>query len=189
MDGILGSLNKFAEREAERTGRALFDHINHRVKSDESMRGKLELRGLDPTPVNAIHEMKDAIGLRIVCLFVDEVYETVKKLKEMENVTVIQEKDYITNSKPNGYRSYHMILEITTEFPDPAGNNPGIYYAEVQLRTIAMDTWAQLEHEINYKQDISNRELLAKELKRCADDLAGCDISMQTLRNIAKQGI
>ena len=164
-----------------------FDHINCRIKTDKSMREKCRMRGLEETAENALGVIRDAVGMRVVCLFVDEVYKNVEVIKTLPHITVIEEKDYIAQSKPNGYRSYHMILEVETDFEDVRGNVPGRYFVEVQLRTIAMDTWAQLEHEIKYKHDIANPELLAKELKRCADDLAGCDVSMQTLRNIAMQ--
>ena len=75
-----------------------------------------------------------------------------------------------------------MILSITTDFPDVRGDFPGKYFVEVQLRTIAMDTWASLEHKMKYKKDIPNQELLVSELKRIADELASCDLSMQTIR-------
>ena len=105
-------------------------------------------------------------------------------LKTLDGVNVYNEKDYIYNAKPNGYRSYHLILEIKTPFEDCLGQQPGKYFVEVQLRTIAMDSWASLEHQMKYKHDIKNPERIAKELKRCADELASCDLSMQTIRNL-----
>ena len=99
-------------------------------------------------------------------------------------ITIKEEKDYIKNVKPNGYRSYHLIVEITAPYEDILGNNPGKFFAEIQVRTIAMDSWASLEHQMKYKHDIKNPELIVKELKRCADELAACDVSMQTIRNL-----
>ena len=96
----------------------------------------------------------------------------------------VKYKDYIKNVKPNGYRSYHLIVEITAPYEDILGNNPGKFFAEIQVRTIAMDSWASLEHQMKYKHDIKNPELIVKELKRCADELAACDVSMQTIRNL-----
>ena len=93
-------------------------------------------------------------------------------------MTVTEEKDYIKNAKPNGYRSYHIILSVASEIRD--------FYAEVQLRTIAMDTWAALEHELKYKRDIAEPELIIEELKRCANELAACDVSMQTLKTLIR---
>ena len=110
----------------------------------------------------------------------------VDELKQMPEVEVIEEKDYIKKAKENGYRSYHMILEMTVPYEDVDGNLPGKYYVEIQLRTIAMDTWAELEHKIRYKKDVANREVIASELKRCADELASCDLSMQTIRDLIR---
>ena len=101
---------------------------------------------------------------------------------------VVEEKDYILNVKPNGYRSYHMILEVITPYPDCDGNENGIYYIEIQLRTIAMDSWASLEHQMKYKKNITNHERITKELKRCADELASCDLNMQTIRKLIEEG-
>ena len=95
-----------------------------------------------------------------------------------------RKKDYISHVKPNGYRSYHIIIEVTAPFEDIDGKNPGRFFAELQLRTIAMDSWASLEHQMKYKQDIKNPQLIIRELKRCADELASCDVSMQTIRNL-----
>ena len=104
----------------------------------------------------------------------------------MKDIRIVEEKDYIKNVKPNGYRSYHVIIEITQPYEDVTGQNPGRFFAELQIRTIAMDTWASLEHQMKYKHDIKNSDLIVRELKRCADELAACDISMQTIRNLIK---
>lgn len=81
-----------------------------------------------------------------------------------------------------------MILEVEVDEPDVDGNTPGHYYVEIQLRTIAMDTWAALEHEMKYKKSIENQELIIQELRRCANELAACDVSMQTLKRIIREG-
>ena len=123
-------------------------------------------------------------GIRIMCQFVEDIYTIVELIKNRTDMTVINEKDYITNFKESGYRSYHLIVEITAPYEDILGNNPGKFFAEIQVRTIAMDSWASLEHQMKYKHDIKNPELIVKELKRCADELAACDVSMQTIRNL-----
>ena len=110
--------------------------------------------------------------------------EKSEKRISQTNIKIIKKKDYIKNVKPNGYRSYHLIVEITAPYEDILGNNPGKFFAEIQVRTIAMDSWASLEHQMKYKHDIKNPELIVKELKRCADELAACDVSMQTIRNL-----
>jgi GTP pyrophosphokinase len=165
----------------------LYEHLRYRIKSDESAREKLVRKGLEPTAENAVSELKDAIGLRIVCLFIDDVYECVRRIRSLQGCTVLREKDYIRDAKPNGYRSYHMILDVASDEAGADGSTQDHYYAEIQLRTIAMDTWAALEHELKYKKNISNQEMIIRELHRCANDLAACDISMQTIRQIIRE--
>ena len=124
---------------------------------------------------------------RIVCCFLNDVYDNIEFISSLPDVEIVNRKDYIRNSKPSGYRSYHLILRLTAPFEDEEGNNPGKFYVEVQLRTIAQDSWASLEHQMKYKKDIKNPEMITRELKRCADELASCDLSMQTIRNLIRQ--
>lgn len=187
MDKIMQSLVEQIKACGNPTGKdKLYEHLSFRIKSDESVRHKLRKKGLEETAGNALLELNDTIGLRIVCRFIDDVYECVRMIRELPGLRVVKEKDYIHNAKPNGYRSYHMVIEVTVDEEDVTGSVPGHYYAEIQLRTIAMDTWAALEHELKYKKDISNQEMIVQELRRCANDLAACDISMQTLRKLIK---
>lgn len=167
-------------------GDKLYEHLSCRIKSDGSVREKLKRKGLEESTENALLKLKDTIGLRIVCRFIDDVYECVGLIRDLPDCRVVKEKDYIHDAKPNGYRSYHMVIEVTVDEEDVTGSIPGHYFAEIQLRTIAMDTWAALEHELKYKKDISNQEMIVQELRRCANDLAACDISMQTLRKLIK---
>lgn len=173
----------------EKTGFKLYEHFTARVKSEDSMLEKLSRKGYEIDTYSALKRVKDSIGLRIVCGFVDDIYKTVDFLLQMPDVTIVTEKDYIQEAKPNGYRSYHLILEIETSFPDCLGNENGKYFVEIQLRTIAMDSWASLEHQMKYKHDITNAEMITRELKRCADELASCDLSMQTIRNLIQMEI
>ena len=171
-----------------KTGYKLFEHFISRIKTNDSMIEKCKRKGFEVNTYSALKEIKDAIGVRIVCGFVDDIYTLVSLFKDMENINVVEEKDYILNVKPNGYRSYHMILEVITPYPDCEGNESGRYYIEIQLRTIAMDSWASLEHQMKYKKNISNHERITKELKRCADELASCDLNMQTIRKLIEEG-
>jgi len=173
------------KRYAREHGEKLFEHLSFRLKSEESVREKLRRKGLEETAGNAVSGIRDAVGLRAVCLFIDDVYETARLIREMPGCTVVAEKDYIRSAKPNGYRSYHMILRLTD--PGEKGIPGEAYFAEVQLRTIAMDTWAALEHEMKYKKSIAEQELIIGELRRCANELASCDVSMQTLRKIIRE--
>lgn len=167
-------------------GSGVYEHLSCRLKSEESMEKKLASRGLSLTPEAALHEVRDAIGFRIVCRFIDDVYENAARIKAFPGAKVVKEKDYIRHVKPNGYRSYHLVLLVTEPYEDAKGRNPGEFYVEIQLRTIAMDSWAALEHEMKYKQNIAGAELITRELKRCADELASCDVSMQTIRNLIR---
>ena len=150
------------------------EHCLSRIKSEESMREKCRRKGLPETTESALFAIRDAIGIRVVCAFLDDVYAIRNALAADPDLTVVEEKDYIRDVKPNGYRSLHMILR----------GRQG-YFAEIQLRTISMDTWAALEHHIRYKKNIKGSlDLIFAELKRCADELASTDVSMQTIRDM-----
>ncbi len=165
------------EIRAEMTNQLGLDPVEHyltRIKGEESMREKCVRKNLPVTTESALGRIKDAIGVRVVCAFVDDVYAIRDRLKNSGKYEIIEEKDYIRHAKPNGYRSYHMIIKIDRRF-----------FAEIQLRTISMDTWAALEHHLKYKKDIGgDTELIIQELKRCADELASTDLSMQTIRDM-----
>ena len=188
MEYISAPIKSFNEDALKTTGHPVYEHLIYRIKTDSSMREKCRRKGLPETPESALKKLHDAIGIRIVTGYVDDIYSTIRYIKTLPSCKVVEEKDYIRNSKTNGYRSYHMILEFTVPFEDVTGNNPGHYYAEVQLRTIAMDSWASLEHELKYKHEIRNEKMIVSELKRVADELASCDVSMQTIRDLIRQG-
>lgn len=169
------------------TGYKLFEHFVARVKTPESMVEKCQRKSLPVTTESALKEIRDSIGLRIVCGFVDDIYTLAELIRQFDDCKVVVEKDYIKNAKPNGYRSYHMIVEVETPYPDCLGNEQGSYFIEIQLRTIAMDSWASLEHQMKYKHDIKDPKRIVRELKRCADELASCDLTMQTIRNLIQE--
>lgn len=152
-----------------------------RIKSAESMVKKLEARGFKTNLHAALNDVYDAVGIRIICGFVDDVYKIAAWIEQRKELEIIQYKDYIARPKPNGYRSYHLCLRIC------AGNAAGTL-AEIQIRTMAIDFWATLEHQLKYKQEIPCEELIRKELKRCADEIAATDISMQTIRDMLENG-
>ncbi len=181
---IVEKLLAYQDSMTSEDGEKGFEHISARVKSEESMREKCIRKELPETPESALFVLKDAIGIRVVCSFLDDIYAVVEYIRSLVNCEIIEEKDYIKHAKQNGYRSYHLILAVKTERRDVKGNVPGIFFVELQIRTIAMDTWAALEHKLKYKKDIPNQELLVAELKRVADELASCDLSMQTIRDI-----
>ena len=146
------------------------------------MRDKLKRRGLPVTPRSAVEQLWDAAGVRLVCPFVQDIYEAARLVRAIPGVHIRLEKDYIRNPKPNGYRSYHMILSLPLRFL--GGDSQPTLWLEVQLRTIAMDCWASLEHQMKYKRDIPQQKLIVRELKRCADEISSTDLSLQTIREL-----
>lgn len=174
MRELQESIDKLREEIREETGMDPVEHCLARIKSEESMREKCRRKMLPEDTEVALTQIYDAVGLRVVCAFIDDIYRIRDHLVQQPGTEVVEEKDYIRNVKPNGYRSYHMILRIH-----------GKFYAEVQLRTISMDTWAALEHHLRYKKQLGgNTSLIESELKRCADELASTDLSMQTIRDM-----
>ncbi len=173
QDDLTRKVNRIREEVREEIGMDPVEHCLSRIKDEESMRDKCRRKNLPETAESALFQIRDALGFRIVCAFVDDVYTIRDHIVQLEGYEVLEEKDYIRHAKPNGYRSYHMILRARERF-----------FVEVQLRTISMDTWASLEHHMRYKKEISNEQLIMQELKRCADELASTDISMQTIRDM-----
>jgi len=153
-----------------------------RIKSADSMKKKLARLRLPVTAESALREVTDAAGVRLICPFVENIDQTVELIRGIPGARIIKEKDYIRNPKPNGYRSYHMILSFPLRFLGNGPHDP--VWMEVQLRTIAMDCWASIEHQLKYKRDIPNQALIVQELKRCADEIASTDLSLQTIREL-----
>ncbi|MCR4715663.1 MAG: GTP pyrophosphokinase family protein [Lachnospiraceae bacterium] len=156
------------------------EHVKGRIKSEKSMVEKLIRKNYPVNAESAFSMVKDAVGIRIVCMFVDDVYRLVDVLKNQGDLNVVKEKDYIKNPKANGYRSYHIIVKL----PVHLVNEVRLVFVEIQIRTIAMDTWASLEHQLKYKHNIKNQELIVDELKRCASELASTDLSMQMIQQM-----
>jgi putative GTP pyrophosphokinase len=186
MNDFISKIQSHNEAVKNKTHEESYEHLNYRIKSEDSMREKCRRKGFPETPVSALRDIHDAIGVRIVCCFRGDIYDNIAFIKSIPGCQVIKEKDYIKNAKPNGYRSFHMILLYESPHMDVDGHNPGRFYIEVQLRTIAMDSWASLEHQMKYKHTIKNTDMIVRELKRCADELASCDVTMETIRHLIK---
>ena len=152
-----------------------------RIKSAESMRQKLQRLAFPVTAESAMKNVFDAAGVRLVCPLIQDIDRTAELIRAIPGVQIQTEKDYIRSPKPNGYRSYHMILSMPLRF---LGNSQKTVWLEVQLRTIAMDCWANIEHQLKYKQNIPDQALLLQELKRCADEITSTDLSLQTIRDL-----
>lgn len=187
LEDMRQEITAMNEEYQKKHGQKLYEHFEGRVKSEKSMIEKCQRKQLPLTPESALIKNRDSIGVRIVTNFVDDIYTVIKLLELKKDIHIVKKKDYIKNAKPNGYRSYHLIIEKEVPFEDIKGQKPGHYFIEIQLRTIAMDTWASLEHEMKYKHNIKNPERISKELKRVADELASCDLSMQTIRQLIKE--
>ena len=155
--------------------------IKTRLKSTESIVKKLVKRDFPLTVKSIEDNLNDVAGVRVVCSFVEDIYLLADCLLQQDDVKLIQVKDYIKNPKPNGYRSLHLIVEIPIFLKEEKKN----MRVEVQLRTIAMDFWASLDHKLSYKKDIPKEEaeLLRKELLECANISANLDVRMEEIKN------
>lgn len=156
------------------------ENVKTRIKSPDSMIEKLKLRGLDPVAESIPGNINDAAGMRVICTYIDDVYSVAAILENQKDIDVLEVKDYIKNPKPSGYRSYHMIVEL----PIYIGEEHHRIRAEIQLRTLSMDFWASLEHQIRYKHDIPNHKMIESELKRCADEVASVEMNFLTIRDM-----
>ncbi|MEE1312866.1 MAG: (p)ppGpp synthetase [Lachnospiraceae bacterium] len=143
-------------------------HIQKRVKSKQSIEEKLRKLNLTDSKVNAKEHLLDIAGIRVICYFTDDIYNLVEVLKGQSDLIVLKEKDYIKHPKPNGYRSYHIIIGVPLYYADATEYFP----VEIQFRTMAMDMWASLEHRIYYKKGTERDEKLEEELLTYAQILA-----------------
>lgn len=159
--------------------------ISSRRKKTTNIFEKLKRQG-DPLTIESIEaNLNDVAGVRVICSFIDDIYKVAKMLVQQDDVNLIGIKDYIAHPKPNGYRSYHMIVEIPVFF----SNEKRPMRVEIQIRTIAMNFWASLEHQMKYKQNIEQADEIMAELKQCADTIAATDVKMLEIRNkIPKNG-
>ncbi len=146
---------------------AYIEHFKIRIKSEKSIKGKLDRKNILYTKENAFRFLNDIVGVRIVCSFISSVYSVASKIEEKYKVIAV--KDYIKNPKDNGYRSYHMIVEVDE------------INIEFQIRTISQDSWASLEHQLMYKKGLDDEVIIKKELKKCSSELASTDISMNVI--------
>ena len=155
------------------------EFITSRVKTPESIVNKLRRKGFPVSMESAVDNLYDIAGVRVICSFVDDIYAVRDMLANQDDVTVLMEKDYIRNPKPNGYRSLHLIISIPVFFSTGRRDT----YVEVQIRTIAMDFWASLEHDLKYNKEVPDVDRIQRELKKCADDIAATDQKMMRLRD------
>jgi len=157
--------------------RNIIHTIQSRVKTPESIVNKLQRKGLELSLESARQNLKDIAGVRVNCLYIDDIYLISEWLIKQDEIKLIRISDYVKNPKPNGYRSLHLIISI----PVILFQKVEVVKVEIQIRTIAMDFWASLEHEIFYKRTNTKLASVSTELKDCADTIAEVDKKMQKI--------
>ncbi len=155
------------------------EFIKSRIKQPVSIAKKLKKKGYPVTVEATMEHLSDVAGVRVICAFIDDIYKVADMLTAQDDIELIKRKDYIKNPKMNGYRSLHLIVEVPVFFSDRKEH----MRVEVQIRTIAMDFWASLEHQLKYKKDIEDAEAIMYELRACADVINRTDYHMQSLRD------
>ncbi len=178
MMEIETKFNVLNEEYAFKHDRNPISSIKTRLKSPKSVKEKLKRKGFSLTLAGIEENIKDVAGIRVVCNSPEDVYTLAESLLKQDDITLVEKKDYIKNPKPNGYRSFHMIVEI----PIYLAYEKKKMKVEIQLRTIAMDFWATLEHQLRYKKDVEFTDDMAEELYECAQLSAELDLRMETLR-------
>ena len=158
------------------------EHITSRIKSFESIAKKLRKDQRELTVENIIKYVNDVAGIRVICSFTSDIYRIANAISKQSDVKILKVKDFIMNPKPNGYRSYHMIVAI----PIFLSNKMTETKVEIQIRTIAMDFWASLEHKIYYKFEGNAPEHIREELKVCSEITATLDKRMHDLNEEIK---
>lgn len=161
-----------------RNQRNPIEMIKSRVKNPKSIVEKLQRRDLPLSLESVVSNLDDVAGIRVICSFIDDIYEVADMLIRQDDVRVIAIKDYIKSPKENGYRSYHMIIEVPVFFSD--SKKP--MRVEVQIRTMAMDFWASLDHQLKYKKEITPESEISVALKECADVISETDQKMLEIR-------
>ncbi len=159
-------------------------HIESRLKKPESIIKKAIDKDITLTEKEIMNHIHDIAGIRVICNYIDDVYVVAQLLIDQDDIRLIKIKDYIQNPKPNGYRSLHLVLEVPIFLAE--GAQP--IHVEVQLRTIAMDFWASLEHRLRYKTENNVPEDIKEELIQCAIDISELDHKMQNIYNRLNHG-
>ncbi|HHX07036.1 MAG TPA: GTP pyrophosphokinase family protein [Erysipelothrix sp.] len=170
-------LNVLSKEAQHRQQHIPIDSIRSRIKEPQSICKKLQNLNLEMSLASAMENLHDIAGIRVITPYLDDIYLVKQMLLRQDDVKLLDEKDYIASPKENGYRSLHLILSIPVFFEQ----KKEMLTVEVQLRTIAMDWWASMEHELNYKQDLDNKEEISRQLKRVGDVISQTDNRMQEL--------
>lgn len=159
------------------------EYIKSRVKSPESIVKKLKRHGYESSITNMIEHVNDIAGIRIVCSFTSDIYRMAEMIGKQNDLTIVSVKDYIKHPKKSGYKSYHMLVTIPIFMSDRVADTK----VEIQIRTMAMDFWASLEHKINYKFEGNAPSYIKAELTQCAQMVSDLDARMLSLNEEIKQ--
>ena len=159
------------------------EHIKTRIKTPESIVKKLRRYGYEISIENMVKYINDIAGVRLICSFTSDIYQIAEMITKQSDVTVLYVKDYIKNPKPNGYKSYHMVVTIPIYLTD----GPVDTKVEIQIRTMAMDFWASLEHKIYYKFEGDAPDYISRDLRECAEMVSTLDEKMLSLNEAIQE--
>jgi putative GTP pyrophosphokinase len=160
-------------------------HIERRLKSPQNIVRKLQKMGCEMNTESIMKNITDVAGIRVICYYINEIYDIADMLTKQNDIKVLKTSDYIKNPKPSGYQSLHIVVTV----PVFLSNKTEIVPVEIQIRTIAMDFWASLEHQLGYKPKNNVNEELHLQLKDCAEEIALIDLKMQDIYNKIINGV
>lgn len=173
-------LREMRKQYKQQKNHAPIEFVTGRVKSVESIEEKMQRRQLTE---DRLDEMEDIAGVRIMCQFVEDIYQVVNDLRKRKDMKITEERDYVTNNKSSGYRSYHMVVE----YPLQQIDGEKIVKAEIQIRTLAMNFWATIEHSLNYKYQGNFPTEIAERLKNAAEAAFMLDNEMSRINENIKE--
>ena len=176
---VMTRLEILNEELSLESGRKIVHHISGRIKTSESLKTKLKKKGYNVSPEEAGELINDIVGVRAVCLFEDDLYRILDALLFSQEIRIVKIKDYIQNPKNSGYRSLHVIVKIPIMF----SKKQQWVTVEIQLRTTAMDYWAELDYQFRYKKAEKKADVIGEELKNYSFLIEELDQKMMTLRN------
>lgn len=178
MDVMQAKLRMMNADLTEQKSRQVIRNMSARIKTTDSIIKKLIRKGRKVCFKEAVRELNDIAGIRVVCYFCDDIYEVAEKIREQRDLRVIKEKDYVKNPKKSGYQSVHLIVGVPVTYLDKTEE----VRVEIQIRSFAMDYWAELDTQMCYKKDAGQIENVEREIKAYSDVIAGVDNQMLELR-------
>ena len=159
------------------------EHLKSRIKTPESIVKKLKRHGYESTISNMVRYVNDIAGIRVICSFTSDIYQIAEMISSQSDINVISVKDYIVNPKPSGYKSYHMLVSVPVYLSDRIEDTK----VEIQIRTVAMDFWASLEHKIHYKFEGNAPDHIREQLVECSKIVSDLDTRMLNLNREIQQ--